>query len=501
MNNVVIRNRRDILKYLEDNPRNTPRVGILFAIALTSVFADAYDLGSLSIGVTSLTNDLGLTATQVGIITSSTAIGALVSALAGGMIADRTGRYRLFIICAILLVIAPIGVAVSVNFWMVLFFRIVLGIAVGLDMPVAFSFMAELLTKETSAKFINFWQPVSSFSNILGVAIALPFALGAVTSHIWRFTVGFGALIAIVALVLRLKYSEESPLWSAKHQNLIKAAKVLETTYDIQVRLEPDGTDDLEPDPRKLRYGVGQLFRVGQLPKTILVSICAFCQQLQYYGIGFYVPLIAGMVFGHDMVSTIISTVCAQAVALVAGLIGGPLDLAPRTTPTRSHRLLHRACQPRLDESCRSGQQPSVDPPHRARLLHARRHCVRPRATVQDPCSGRISHRDPRYGHRLVRDHGSHRLHHRSVLLPRGARGRRGQGNHADHHRLPDSGDHLPDHRALGQEERAQAPRTDGHGGLTAPSVGVRDEDRARPQFFAASLPRPQGEGRLRSLT
>jgi MFS family permease len=154
------------------------------------------------------------------------------------------------------------------------------------------------------------------------VAIALPFALGAVTSHIWRFTVGFGALIAIVALVLRLKYSEESPLWSAKHQNLIKAAKVLETTYDIQVRLEPDGTDDLEPDPRKLRYGVGQLFRVGQLPKTILVSICAFCQQLQYYGIGFYVPLIAGMVFGHDMVSTIISTVCAQAVALVAGLIG-----------------------------------------------------------------------------------------------------------------------------------------------------------------------------------
>jgi MFS family permease len=286
------------------------------------VFADAYDLGSLSIGVTSLTNDLGLTATQVGIITSSTAIGALVSALAGGMIADRTGRYRLFIICAILLVIAPIGVAVSVNFWMVLFFRIVLGIAVGLDMPVAFSFMAELLTKETSAKFINFWQPVSSFSNILGVAIALPFALGAVTSHIWRFTVGFGALIAIVALVLRLKYSEESPLWSAKHQNLIKAAKVLETTYDIQVRLEPDGTDDLEPDPRKLRYGVGQLFRVGQLPKTILVSICAFCQQLQYYGIGFYVPLIAGMVFGHDMVSTIISTVCAQAVALVAGLIG-----------------------------------------------------------------------------------------------------------------------------------------------------------------------------------
>ncbi|MDN5997155.1 MFS transporter, partial [Acidipropionibacterium jensenii] len=141
---VVIHSRRDILRYLEDNPRNTPRVGILFAIAMTSVLADAYDLGSLSIGVSSMTQDLGLTATQIGFITSATALGALASALAGGIIADRTGRYKLFIICAVLLTVAPIGICLSVNFWMVLFFRVILGIAIGLDMPVAFSFMAEL---------------------------------------------------------------------------------------------------------------------------------------------------------------------------------------------------------------------------------------------------------------------------------------------------------------------------------------------------------------------
>ncbi|WLP89809.1 MFS transporter [Gordonia sp. NB41Y] len=138
MSTLVVRNRRDIIRYIEDNPRNTQRAGILFAIAMTSVFADAYDLGSLSIGVSSMAAELGLTPTQVGIVTSSTAVGALLSALAGGIIADRTGRYRLFVICAVLLVIAPLGVALSVNFWMILFFRILLGIAVGLDIPVAF---------------------------------------------------------------------------------------------------------------------------------------------------------------------------------------------------------------------------------------------------------------------------------------------------------------------------------------------------------------------------
>lgn len=322
---VHVRNRRDIVEFLTRNPRNTPRVGILFVIAMTSVFADSYDLGSLSIGVTSMTTDLALTSTEVGFITSATALGALVSALAGGIISDRTGRYRMFIICAVLLTIAPIGICLSVNFWMALGFRVLMGIAVGLDMPVAFSFMAELLNKETNAKFINFWQPISSFSNIIGVAIALPFALAAVTAHLWRFTVGFGALIAVVALILRLKYSEESPLWSAKHQSLDQAAEVLSTTYDLDVRVEPDGSDDSDLghlDDEGQQYGVGHLFRREHLPKTILVTICAFAQQLQYYGVGFYIPVITAMVFGKDMVSTIVATICAQGLGLLAGLLG-----------------------------------------------------------------------------------------------------------------------------------------------------------------------------------
>nr|EMP14724.2 hypothetical protein ISGA_4257 [Gordonia sp. NB41Y] len=142
------------------------------------------------------------------------------------------------------------------------------------------------------------------------------------TGHMWRVTCGVGAVIAVVALVLRLTYSEESPLWSAKHQKLDVAAKVLGSTYAIDVRVEPDGSDDRDFDPENRKYGVGQLFTYTNRSRTVLVSICAFVQQLQYYGVGFYIPVIAGLIFGKDMVSTIIATICAQVLALVAGLIG-----------------------------------------------------------------------------------------------------------------------------------------------------------------------------------
>lgn len=317
---IVVKNRQDLLNYIENNPRPTPRISILYLIVMTSVFADAYDLGALSIGVDSMQAELDLTATQTGTITSATAIGALASALLGGMIADRTGRYRLFIISGVMLVIAPLGIAFSPNFETVLFFRAIMGIAVGLDMPVAFSFMAELFSKQRQAKLVNWWQPVSSFANIVGVCVALPFALAAVTGHLWRITSGVGALFALAALLLRLKYSEESPLWSAKHQKLDVAAKTLSRTYDVQVRVEADRTTAEEESQKSVP--VRELFQKRFLSRTTLVSVCAFVQQLQYYGVGFYVPVIAGLIFGTDLVSTIIATVCSQGVALLAGVLG-----------------------------------------------------------------------------------------------------------------------------------------------------------------------------------
>lgn len=323
MDEVIIRNKNDIIRYIDDHPRTTRRVWILFAIAMTSVFADAYDFSSISIGLSSMVAELQLTATQTGLATSAMAVGALLSSLLGGVIADRTGRYRLFIICGVLLVIAPLGIAFAQNFTVLLVFRFILGIAVGLDFPVAFSFMAELLSSDTKAKWINLWQPVSSIATITGVAIALPFALQHLTEHLWRFTVGFGAVAALVALVLRLFYSEESPMWSARHQSLDKASAILAKAYEIRVRVEPDEVQAIEnvTQPSGLRL----LFRKPFRSRTLLVSITAFVQSLQYYAVGFYIPLIAGYVFGEDLVSTIIATICAQLCAFAAGIIQSAL--------------------------------------------------------------------------------------------------------------------------------------------------------------------------------
>ena len=41
-------------------------------------------------------------------------------------------------------------------------------------------------------------------------------------AHLWRYAVGFGALIAFVLYILRIKYLHESPTWVINHYSLEK---------------------------------------------------------------------------------------------------------------------------------------------------------------------------------------------------------------------------------------------------------------------------------------
>ena len=47
--------------------------------------------------------------------------------------------------------------------------------------------------------------------------------------HLWRFAVGFGALIALVLYILRINYLKESPTWMINHHSL----KKLPSMYEI----------------------------------------------------------------------------------------------------------------------------------------------------------------------------------------------------------------------------------------------------------------------------
>lgn len=313
---LVITSRDDIIRFVNSNPIS--RKGILIVlVALGGIFVDAYDFASLGIGTDQIVEEFGLSPSQLGSLTAVMAVGALLGALFGGLFTDKIGRNTMFLLDLILLVVAALGAALSPNLPTLVFFRFLLGVGVGLDVPVALSFIAEVSNTKKKGQLVNLWQPMWYVAATFTGLVVLPLYLLGMEENLWRWAVGFGGIIALVVLVLRFKFMNESPMWAAKNLPLKDAAKILEKTYNVKVIIQDSEKQAVEKEEKT---ALSVIFSKKYRARTFLSSIIASTQSLEYFAVGFYIPTISILIFGEGIVYGIVGTLLFDLFGIIGGL-------------------------------------------------------------------------------------------------------------------------------------------------------------------------------------
>lgn len=324
MSTTTIRSKSDVIRFVNDHPQGSSRARIIVWIALGSIFIDAYDFTSLSIGLGSLKAEFMPSSFELGVLSASIAVGALFGALIGGRLVDRLGRYKLLILDLVLFVVAAVGAAMAPSvFWLVVF-RFLLGVGVGIDMPAALSLVAEFSRSRDKGKYVNLWQLVWYCATVTSALITLPIIYLAGTEDLWRWAVGLGAVPALLILVARLVYADESPLWAAHNLGVREAVEILERNYDEKFVLELK-----DEKTEKLGTNVSAIFAPRYRLRTLVASVVAGGQAIQYFAVGFYLPIIIGNILGENIVDLVIGI----AIINVFGLLGGGLQ------PFLTHRV------------------------------------------------------------------------------------------------------------------------------------------------------------------
>src|SRR5450759_1823677 len=103
-------------------------------------------------------NTINFTPLQLGSLTASMAFGALLGALLGGYYVDKIGRLRTFLLDLFFFIVAAVFAAFAPNLIWLLAFRFLMGVGVGLDFPVALSFIAEYTATQHKGRSVNLWQ-------------------------------------------------------------------------------------------------------------------------------------------------------------------------------------------------------------------------------------------------------------------------------------------------------------------------------------------------------
>jgi SP family arabinose:H+ symporter-like MFS transporter len=186
-----------------------------------------------------LTDQYHLTPATLGITVSSALLGTIIGAMTAGIPGDKYGRRDSLRIMAIFYVLSALGCAFALNWWMLVFFRVVGGVAIGGSSVLGPMYIAEIAPAKWRGRLVGFFQ----FNVVFGILLAYfsnyiigLFNLGTAE---WRWKLGIAALPAAAFLAM-LFGIPRSPRWLAKKQRNDEAREVLrqigEENYEQELR-------------------------------------------------------------------------------------------------------------------------------------------------------------------------------------------------------------------------------------------------------------------------
>jgi MFS family permease len=238
------------------------------------------------------------------------------------------GRYRVFMADMFFFVIAAIACAFAPNAWVLGGARFVMGLGVGIDLPVAMAFLAEfsrLQGRGNKAARVAMWCPTwyaaisVSYLLVLGLYAVLP---AHQSGLLWRLILGFGAVPAIAIILIRSRYMSESPVWAANQGDLTGAADILKRSYGIDARVDAPAVASAPKARRASWSNYGALLRGVYLRRTVLATVIAIASSFAYNAVAFGLPVIISSFLAQSVLTTILASLALNlCFAFVGGLV------------------------------------------------------------------------------------------------------------------------------------------------------------------------------------
>jgi sugar porter (SP) family MFS transporter len=253
-----------------------------------------------------------------GYMVAGASLGAGAGALIAGPLTDAFGRKTLLVTDAAIYAIGALLSAFTVNAFMLLSSRTLIGLAIGADSAIATAYIAEFAPRNRRGQLsiIQQWMItvgiLVSYLVAVVVLVGLPNNAGNVD---WRLILGVGAIPAILAVALRTRMPE-SPRWLMLHDRYADTQKAfgqlgMQTTEE-EIRLAAEqlkGT--VETQQRTVRWTKGVI--------RALIVVCVFFTFQQITGINipfYYGPKILATFFqsGHNAVAAAVAGVEVTAI-------------------------------------------------------------------------------------------------------------------------------------------------------------------------------------------
>ncbi|MEU9779490.1 MFS transporter [Streptomyces phaeochromogenes] len=288
----------------------------IMVVAMGGPFCDGYLLGVMGVALGLITPALALDTLWTGLIAASVLVGVFIGGAVFGPITDRVGRHLMYVLnLATFVVFSALQFFVT-EAWQLLVLRLLIGIAIGADYPIASALTTELVPRRMRGPALS--GLVLAWWVGYGVSYWVGWALTGLGDDSWRWMLASGTVPALIFLFMRAGIPE-SPRWLASRGRMDEAKAVVRKHLGQEVSDE----ELLAEGRQEQRGGSGlgnlvEIFKRGYTIPVVFCSVFWICQVAPAFAVRSFQPqmLSAFGVGGTYGASALITTIAVAGIGL-----------------------------------------------------------------------------------------------------------------------------------------------------------------------------------------
>ncbi len=217
--------------------------GVLLMLSIVAAlggFLFGFDTAVISGTVSFVKIQFGMNAVAEGWFVSSALLGCIIGVSMAGFLSDKFGRKKIMILSAALFFISALGCSISANHTILIIYRLIGGIGVGIASMVSPMYISEISPAKYRGRMVSLYQLAITIG-ILTAYFTNAWVLGMsgkgveysnnwlqliINSEVWRGMFAIEMLPAFFFMIL-IPFIPESPRWLTKMSKQEKAFNVL----------------------------------------------------------------------------------------------------------------------------------------------------------------------------------------------------------------------------------------------------------------------------------
>jgi SP family arabinose:H+ symporter-like MFS transporter len=308
-------------------------ISLITLIAALGGFLFGFDMAVVSGIIEPVRAQYGLSAAEEGLFVSFALVGCIAGVAFSGYLSDKIGRKKVLFVAAVLFLISAVGFSMSSTYTVLIVFRILAGVGVGVASNVSPLYISEIAPASKRGGLVTFYQLAITIG-VLAAYISNLFlqryavanvGTGSGLAHwlfveqVWR-GMFFVSVIPAGLFCFLLTIVPESPRWLAKNGRDDEALDVL-----VKISGDEEGGFELEAIKEVAAQKSGGIRELMKFPlRGLLVMTMVLTALSQFSGINgviFYGPTIlksAGIVTSDALLYQVMLGTASMLFTLIA---------------------------------------------------------------------------------------------------------------------------------------------------------------------------------------